>query len=162
MAGALPVHDSGHSSKLLLGDLTLPESALRVQPPASRSRSSLVQVQVQHVQVLILVHAPPPRHSLCNSTRPCRNETPDFLFHASVCRSERQTILPLSITWSRSIGRLVAHINQAQKSLHQADLTQSLPLRRHRCESRFTDPALPYSWDRSKASQGSIPARGAH
>lgn len=95
--GGLPVHDSGHSSKLVLGDLTFPESAFRVQ----------VQIQVQ---VLILV--PPPDTSFAIGRAPVANETPAFLFHASVCRSERQTILPLSITWSRGIGRVVAIDNR--------------------------------------------------
>lgn len=103
----LPVHDSGLSSKLVLGDLTFPESAFRVQ-----------------VQVQILVLVPPPDTSFAIGRAPVANETPAFLFHASVCRSERQTILPLSITWSRGIGRVVAIDNRnKKKSLRQAELT---------------------------------------
>lgn len=72
------MHDSGHSSELVLGDLRLPESAA-------------FRVQVQVRPILILAKK---IQALPLQLDPCRNETPDFLLHASVCRSERQTILP--------------------------------------------------------------------
>lgn len=94
---------------------------------------------------------------------PVANETPAFLFHASVCRSERQTILPLSITWSRGIGRVVAIDNRNKKKVCvKLNSHSHSPCVVTAGSLLYPDPALPISWDRSKPSphrRGTVPLR---
>lgn len=94
---------------LLLGDLTFPESA-----------ALRVQVVQGHVQTLVKM-AQPQDTSFATGRAPVQTKHPPFSVpRVSLSVRASDHFRPLSITWSRNIGRLVAITTQEEEKKKSA------------------------------------------